>query len=130
MDKEKKMANENLKRRTKQFALRIIRMVENFPETKTSKIICNQVLRSATSVAANYRAVCIAKSKRDFINKLKIVEEETDETIFWLELIEESGMFSQKKLLPIKTEAGEILSIIVASIKTARKNQNQQIHNL
>ena len=121
------MANENLKRRTKLFALRIIKMVENLPETKTSKILGNQILRSATSVAANYRAGCVAKSKRDFINKLKTVEEETDETIFWLELLEESGIFSHSKLLPIKTEAQEIFAIIIASIKTARKNLKQPV---
>jgi len=119
------MAYENLKQRTKLFALRVIKLVENLPETKTSKILGNQVLHSGTSVAANYRAGCLAKSKRDFINKLKIVEEEADETIFWLELIEESGIFSSNKLLSIKTEAHEILAIIVASIKTARKNQKQ-----
>ena len=125
------MANENLKLRTKQFALRIIRLVENLPEKTTSKIIGAQILRSATSVAANYRAGCLAKSKRDFINKLKNVEEETDETMFWLELLEESGMFPQNKLLPLKTEAHEILTIIIASIKTARKNQknNSKITN-
>jgi four helix bundle protein len=117
------MASENLKLRTKLFALRIIKMVENLPETKTSKTLGNQVLRSGTSAAANYRAGCLAKSKRDFINKLKIVEEEADETIFWLELLEESGIFSRDKLLPIKTEAHEILKIIIASIKTTRKNQ-------
>jgi four helix bundle protein len=117
------MANENLKQRTKLFALRIIRMVENLPETKTSRTLGGQVLRSGTSTAANYRAGCLAKSKRDFINKLKIVEEEADETIFWLELIEESGILSPDKLLSIKTEAHEILAITIASIKTARKNQ-------
>jgi len=117
------MANENLKQRTKWLALRIIKMVESLPETKTSKILGNQVLRSGTSAAANYRASCIAKSKRDFINKLKIVEEEADETIFWLELLEESGIISCDRLQLIKTETREILAIIVASIKTARKNQ-------
>jgi four helix bundle protein len=120
------MKNDNLKQRTKLFALRIIKMVENLPETKTSRTLGNQILRSGTSVAANYRAGCLAKSKRDFINKLKIVEEEADETIFWLELIEESGIFPSNKLLSIKTEAHEILAIIVASIKTARKNQKQE----
>jgi four helix bundle protein len=116
------MANENLKQRTKLFALRIIRMVENLPDTIVSKTLGGQVLRSGTSVAANYRAGCLAKSKRDFINKLKIAEEEADETIFWLELFEESGIFSSEKILPLKTEAHEILAIIVTSIKTARKN--------
>jgi len=117
------MVKKDLNQRTKQFALRIIRMVDNFPVNRSSKIIGDQILRSATSLAANYRASCLAKSKRDFINKLKIVEEETDETIFWLELIEATGIFSQDKLLPLKTEAHEILKIIIASIKTTRKNQ-------
>jgi four helix bundle protein len=121
------MANENLKQRTKLFALRVIKLVEDFPDTKTSRILGNQVLRSGTSVAANYRAGCLAKSKRDFINKLKIVEEEADETIFWLELIEESGIFTSNKLQSLKTEAHEIFTMIVASIKTARKNQKQPI---
>jgi four helix bundle protein len=119
------MSNENLKQRTKLFALRIIKLVENLPDNKTSKILGNQILRSGTSVASNYRAVCLAKSKRDFINKLKIVEEESDETIFWLELLEESGIFTSKKIQSIKSEAREIFAIIVASIKTTRKNQKQ-----
>ncbi len=117
------MAIENLKQRTKRFALRIIRLVESLPETKISNVIGHQILRSGTSIAANYRASCLAKSKRDFINKLKIVEEEADETIFWLELLEESGVFPITKLLTIKQEACEIFSIVVASIKTTRKNQ-------
>ncbi|MDP1623148.1 MAG: four helix bundle protein [Bacteroidales bacterium] len=121
------MANENLKQRTKQFALRIIRLVEKLTGSRTSNVIANQILRSATSVASNYRASCVAKSKRDFLNKLKIVEEETDETIFWLELIEETGIFSPEQLHPIKSEAREILAIIVASIKTARNNEKKQI---
>jgi four helix bundle protein len=114
------MSNENLKLRTKQFALRIIKMVGCFPEKTICKVIGNQVLRSATSIAANYRAACFAKSRSDFINKLKIVEEETDETIFWLELIEESEIFPRNKLHAIKSEGHEILAIIVSSIKTSR----------
>ena len=117
------MTTNNLNQRTKQFALRIIRMVDSYPSNRSSKIIGDQILRSATSLAANYRASCLAKSKRDFLNKLKIVEEETDETIFWLELIEESKIFPVEKILPVKTEAHEILKIIIASIKTTRKNQ-------
>ncbi len=99
------MPNENLKQRTKRFALRIIRLVERLPETKTSNVIGNQILRSGTSIGANYRAGCLAKSKKDFINKLKIVEEEADETIYWLELLEESGVFPKTKLFSIKQEA-------------------------
>ncbi len=111
-----------LKHRMKLFVLRVIRMVEMLPETKTSKVIGNQLLRSATSICANYSACCRAKSTRDFINKLKIVEEEADETILWLELLEEAGIFSPQKLSPLKLEANEILSIIVASIKTVKKH--------
>ena len=117
------MAGENLKVRTKQFSLRIIRLVGKMPDTRESKIIGNQIIRSACSVAANYRASCFAKSKRDFVNKLKIVEEEADETIFWLELIEELNYFSLEKTMPLTAEANEIFSIVVASIKTARKTQ-------
>ena len=128
MIKQKKiMANENLKFRTKEFALRIIRMVGNLPKSNESNIIGNQILRSASSVAANYRACCLAKSKRDFINKLKIVEEEADETIFWLEMIDELGYFHSKKIEPIKIEANELFSIVVASIKTARNNQKPKL---
>jgi four helix bundle protein len=118
------MGYQNLRSRTRQFALSIIRLVDSFPESRTAKIIGNQILCSATSLAANYRAVCLAKSKKDFINKLKIVEEETDETIFWLELLEESGIFTQNQLKGISSEAHEILAIIIASIKTARKSQS------
>jgi four helix bundle protein len=117
------MANENLKSRTKQFAFRIIRMVGSFPVTPESQIIGNQILRSATSIAANYRAGCLAKSKRDFINKMKIVEEECDETLLWLEFVVELGYFQPEKVTPVTQEASELFSIIVASIKTARKTQ-------
>ena len=105
----------------KLFAQRVIKMIEKMQETKTAKVIGGQLLRSATSIGANYVACCRAKSTRDFINKLKIIEEETAETVFWLELLIESGVFDALKLDALKTEANEILSIIVASIKTTRK---------
>jgi len=111
-----------LKERTKQLVLKITFLADTLPETKTAKIISGQILRSATSIGANYRAVCRAKSKRDFINKLKIVEEETDETIYWLELIEERGMLSVEKIKFVKKEAEELLAIFVASLKTAKEN--------
>ncbi|MCX6306541.1 MAG: four helix bundle protein [Bacteroidetes bacterium] len=116
------MNKEILKQRTKCFALRIIRMVEMLPAKQSAKVIGNQVLRSGTSIGANYAACCRAKSTRDFINKLKIIEEEAAETIFWLELLEESGMFHPEKLIPLKIEANELLSIMVASIKTTKSN--------
>jgi four helix bundle protein len=119
------MKHENLKQRTKQLAIRIFKMVAEFPPTGDSRIIGNQIVRSATSLAANYRAGCLAKSKRDFINKLKIVEEESDETIFWLELIEELQYFPPEKNSLLRAEANEIFLIVVASIKTARKNSQK-----
>jgi len=119
------MNKEMLKQRMKSLAVRIIHMTEKMPESQTALVIRNQIIRSVTSIAANYSASCRAKSTRDFINKLKIVEEETDETIFWLELIEETGIFHPEQLNPLKTEANELLSIIVASIKTVRQNTSK-----
>ena len=114
------MNKEIVKQRTKLLAIRIINLVEKMPKTMVSNVIGCQLLRSGTSIGANYRASCRAKSTRDFVNKLKIVEEEADETLFWLELIEETRIFKSEKLLPLKTETNEILSIIVASIKTLK----------
>ena len=108
--------------RIKNHCIRVISMVDHLPETKASKVISMQVLRSATSIGANYRAACRSKSTRDFINKLKIVEEETDETIYWLELIESGGSFNPGQIQPLKKETEELLAIIVASIKTTKSN--------
>jgi len=112
----------DLKKRTKIFALNIIKLVEFLPNTKTAHVISNQILRSATSVGANYRAVCRAKSDKDFINKLKICEEECDETIYWLELIEESDLLRNETTNKLIKEADELTSIFVASINTKKAN--------
>ena len=117
------MKGENIQDRTKSLALRVIKMGSQFPDDYPIKVLNQQIIRSATSVGANYRAACRSKSRRDFINKLKIVEEELDETIYWLELIGESGFFNKERLAPLKKECTEILSIIVKSVMTARKNQ-------
>ncbi len=106
---------------TKSFALRVIRMVEALPKGRTSEVIGRQSVRSGTSVGANYRAACRAKSPADFISKMGTVEEETDESIFWMELIMESGLMQERLLKDLMREAGEILAIIVSSIKTVRK---------
>jgi four helix bundle protein len=116
------MEKEDLKDRTEQFSLRVMRLVENLPPGKSNGIIAGQLLRSATSVGANYRAARRAKSKRDFVNKLKIVEEESDESIYWLELIQKSGQMEAQKMQSLVQEANELLAIFVASIKTARVN--------
>ena len=118
------MNEPDLKQRTKEFALRILRLVDTLPKTTAGRSLASQIPRSATSVAANYRAACRAKSTADFIAKIGIVEEEADETLFWLELLEESELVTAAKLTAIKQEADELIAITVASIKTARRNRD------
>jgi len=112
---------QQFKTRTKQLALRVIRLVESLPTTKTADVIGKQLLRSATSVGANYRAACRAKSTADLIAKLSIVEEEADETLYWLELLIESRLITVEKLNNLMQETSEILAMTVASIKTLRQ---------
>lgn len=114
------MNKEELKKRTKQFALRVIRLVETLPRTQTAQVIGNQLLRSATSVAANYRAVCRARSQADFLHKLGIVEEEADESLFWLELVVETNLILAARVQDLIQEADELTAIFVASRKTAK----------
>jgi four helix bundle protein len=117
------MSEADLKKRTKAFALRILKLVDVLPKTTAGRALASQIVRSGTSVAANYRAACRAKSPADFISKMGNVEEEADETLLWLELLEESGLVSPAKLTAIKQEADELTAITVASIKTARRNR-------
>lgn len=109
-----------LRARTKAFALRIIRMSQAIPATRVTNIINNQILRSATSMAANYRAVGLARSKNEFIAKLGIVVEEADETVFWLELLADSGAVKSAKLSELLEEANQFVYIFSASRRTAR----------
>jgi four helix bundle protein len=113
----------DLKKRSKAFALRILKLVDALPKTTAGRALASQIVRSGTSVAANYRAACRARSTADFIAKMGIVEEEADETLFWLELLEEFELVTAAKLTAIKEEANELIAIIVASIKTARRNR-------
>src|SRR5207302_1611208 len=116
------MRNEpDLKRRTNAFALRILKLVDAMPKTTAGRALASQIVRSGTSVAANYRAACRARSTADFIAKMGIVEEESDETLFWLELLEESEVVSATA---IKQEANQLIAITIASIKTARRNRS------
>lgn len=108
------------KQRTKKLALRVMSLVECLPNTRSADVLSRQVLRSTTSVGANYRAACRAKSPADMITKLKIVEEESDETLYWLELLSESKSVSQEELTGLTKECNEILAMTVASIKTLR----------
>ena len=100
----------------------MIKLVDHLPNKPSALAIARQIIRSATSIGANYRAACRAKSVPDFINKLKIVEEEADETLYWLEILEESSLIQKEKLSSLVKETNEILSIIVASINTTKKN--------
>ncbi len=112
-----------MKERTKKFAIDVIRFYSTLARDEVSRIIKNQLLRSATSVAANYRAACKAQSKAAFIAKLAIVEEEADETLFWLEILEETGLCSSATFYKLKDEANQITAIITASRKTAKRKK-------
>lgn len=112
--------SEDLKIRTKHFALRIIRLCRFLPRNHEARIIGNQVLRSGTSVGANYRAACRSRSRTEFIAKLGIVLEEADETIFWLELLVEGEIVPAQRLGNLLQEANELTSIFVASLRTAK----------
>jgi four helix bundle protein len=112
-----------LRDRTKRFALNVISFCKSLPNAAECRVIRNQLLRSATSVGSNYRAACHARSRKDFIAKLALVEEEADESQFWLELLNEMNVSSGDRVRRLQNEAHEITSIIVASKKTARKQQ-------
>ncbi len=119
------MTEEELKLRFKKFALRILKLVDNIPQSVSGCAIAKQIVRSGTSPSANYRAACIGKSKKDFLNKLKYVEEELDETAHWLELIMEAEILPPNRIEPLYSECKELLSITVSSIKTTRAYLNQ-----
>jgi len=116
------MDKEELKDRTKKLSTRIMILADNLPCTPSGKAIAGQIVRSGASVGANYRAACLARSRRDSINKLKIVEEEADETVYWLELIEERNLVDREMIKGIKRETTELLAIFIASLKTAKSN--------
>ena len=108
------MTREEMKQRTKVFANRIVKLCSALPNNWVAQTLGKQLLRCGTSVGANYRAVCRAKSNADFINKLRIVEEECDESLFWMELLVENNLIKETKLRDLMTEANEILAIVVA----------------
>src|ERR1035438_4653726 len=111
---------ELLRARTRKFAIRIVLLFKGLPKTDEARIIGKQVLRSGTSVAANYRPVCRSRSKAEFISKMGIVVEEADETTFWLELLHETSIVPEAGLLELHAEANELLAIFAASLWTAR----------
>lgn len=115
------MTPEAMKQRTKAFALRVLRLVDSLPKRFVANHIGGQLFRSGTSVASNYRAACRGRSRAEFCAKLGIVEEEADEAVFWMELLVESKLVSEKLLGNLMQEGNELLAIVVASIKTARR---------
>ena len=120
------MNSDELRLRTKRYAAGVIRFVDSLPKGMSFEAMGKQLLRSATSTAANYRAACRSRSKADFVNKLGIVEEEADETVFWLEMLLEARMLPEADVTPLMKEGQEILAIFSASHRTARINKNRR----
>jgi len=117
------IGNGDLYARTRLYALQVIRLVETLPRGRTADVIGKQLLRSATSVGANYRAARRAKSAADFIAKLGIAEEEADECLYWFDLLVESGLLTREQAADLQAEGNELLAMIVASIKTAKSRR-------
>ena len=121
---------ERLRARTKQFAIRIVRVFKSLPKNDEARIIGKQLLRAGTSVAANYRAVCRSRSKAEFISRMSVVVEEADETAFWLELLIETSIIPGVRLRDLLAEANELLAIFAASVWTARQKRKSQSVNV
>ena len=114
------MESKDLPNRTKLFAVNVVRLVRALPAEKSTDVIAKQLVRSGTSVGANYRAACHARSKADFISKLGIVEEEADESVYWMELLVDTGSINIKKVEALIDEGKQLLKIVSASLVTAR----------
>ncbi|HYF49143.1 MAG TPA: four helix bundle protein [Planctomycetota bacterium] len=120
------MTPADMKRRTRQFALRVIKLVNALPKSAATSVMGYQLLKAGTSVASNYRASCRAKSVADFISKMGVVEEECDEAIFWMEMLVEASLIRADRVADLIREGNEILKIVVASINTARRGKRSQ----
>ena len=120
------MNKDELRERMTDFAVRIVRMVDSMPSTVAGLAIARQIVRSGTSPSANYRAACLAKSDKDFINKLKMVEEELDETCHWLDIIIRSQMMKESRLKPLHQECSELLNIIAKSVVTTKTRMHYE----
>ena len=119
------MDKDELRRRTKEFALRTMKLVEALPRSRSANAVANQLVRSGTSVASNYRAACRARSKAEFIAKIGVVEEEADESAFWLELVIEHKLMQEALVRPLLKEADELTAIMAASRISASRNSKQ-----
>ena len=123
------MTEQQFKDRTKQLALAVLRVADELPPGRLNSILAGQLVRAATSVGANYRAACRARSTPDMISKLGIVEEEADETLYWLDLLVESGRLPALRVEPLRREANDLLAMTVASIKTLRARRQTPLQN-
>ena len=119
----------DLKDRTREFALAVVQLVEDMPHGRTADVIARQLLRAGTSVGASYRAACRARSRREFVAKLGIVEEETDEAQFWLDIAAERGLADPDRVSALADEARQLVAIIVSSIRTARRTPRAIPHS-
>src|SRR6266853_3534077 len=121
------MKKAELQERTKKFGLRVLKLIERLPNTIAGRVIANQLARSATSVSANYRAACRARSPAEFASKLGTVAEEADESLHWLELIRDGAFISEKKIASLVSEADELTAIFTAGRRTSSRNQTSTI---
>ena len=120
------MTPEEMKQRTKRFALRVIRVVVALPRSNVTDVIGRQLLRAGTSVGANYRAACRSRSDGDFLARMGIVEEEADEALYWMEMLVETSLVNADRLADLRREGEEILAIVVASLKTVKKRKHRR----
>ncbi|MBI3860657.1 MAG: four helix bundle protein [Planctomycetia bacterium] len=119
------MTKEELKLRTKQFGLRVMKLVDALPKSASGRAIANQLIRSGTAIGANYRAACRARSRREFLSRLGVVEEEADESTYWLEHIVDSGLVKPRRVGALLQEANELTRIFAAAIKTTRNGSKK-----
>ena len=124
------MDKQELQRRTKQFALRVFKLVDALPHTPAGRAVASQLVRSATSVGANYRAACRARSRAEFAAKLGTVLEEADENLYWLELIRDGELMPDSKISLLLKEANELTAILAAARKSAASNRTSNIRHL
>ena len=113
-----------LRDRTRDFAIRVVKMTDSLPRRMSTEVMAKQLVRCATSIGANYRAACRARSHSEFVSKMQIVQEEADETQYWLELLFRSGVVGEQEFRPLEKEAAELTAIFTSSAATARKNRN------
>lgn len=116
------MTSDELKLRTKKFSLRVFKLIDYLPNNKVCNVIGNQLLRSATSIGANYRSACRARSKIEFISKIRMVEEEADESVYWIELIRDSNIVNEKRICDLLKESNELTAIFTSIGKTSKQN--------